>query len=406
MSKLAVALFLFLFPLVPRDAFAQVVPGAAAAGEACTVTGRAGGAKRSWTTQSFRDRAFFPPLIADVRAPQVMFNFPAFTDAFPHSVKPGIRRLWDVSVGREIPIFTSSNFTQATVAKGCSGWGVWVDLSFHVAEELGKDESNPIINTDYRFSLGKVKYYRVLAFNKVTRTDGDLEGNTRSFAFRADILHHESTHLGDEYVIHAQALNRGFERFNPSYEFFDLTAGLNWEQDVISLMPAQRPGRIGRLTTVRGGASAPLKPSKGYYSHETLEPNPRPVQPSKRKFEPYVQFEHHWAHEQRDRPDPQNSTLTQTVMSRWSPFVSLDLRRRIVLNFYKTSADQKEDTQWSPNLLVGLRTWSGEQRFSIKEFYFRGYYGVNPAGQLRSVSDYWQVGLGVNFSVGNSQEDR
>ena len=33
----------------------------------------------------------------------------------------------------------------------------------HMIEDMGKDPSNPIINTDYRFSLGKLKYYRVLS---------------------------------------------------------------------------------------------------------------------------------------------------------------------------------------------------------------------------------------------------
>ena len=129
-----------------------------------------------------------------------------------------MRLTWDVSVGREIPIFNRANFTEATTIKGSSGWGLWVDVSFHVIEELGKDESNPIINTDYRFSLAKVKYYRVIKMNPADKS-------YQSLAFKADLFHHESTHLGDEYVLHAQTLpqavldERGrppFERFNQS----------------------------------------------------------------------------------------------------------------------------------------------------------------------------------------------
>ncbi len=70
-------------------------------------------------------------------------------------------------------------------------------------------------------------------------------------------------------------------------------------------------------------------------------------------------------------------------------------------DYNKASQDVKEDTQWSFNLLAGLRSQPGNFRFSIKEFYGRVYYGVNPNGQLRSIKDYWLVGFGVNFAVGD-----
>jgi hypothetical protein len=86
---------------------------------------------------------------------------------------------------------------------------------------------------------------------------------------------------------------------------------------------------------------------------------------------------------------------------RWAPFASVDLRRRIVLDFNKPSADVKEDTQWSVNLLGGIRSQSGNFRFSIKEIYARVYRGVNPHGQLRNQKDFWLVGAGINFAVGD-----
>ena len=120
-----------LLMLASAPAAAQVVPG--------PLTLRVCGKDSKADTQWFRHRSFFNPLIADIRAPQIAFNFPALTDAFPHSVEPGRRLIWDVSVGREVPIMTRSNFTEGTIGRNCSGWGVWVDLSFHVLEELGKD---------------------------------------------------------------------------------------------------------------------------------------------------------------------------------------------------------------------------------------------------------------------------
>jgi hypothetical protein len=81
--------------------------------------------------------------------------------------------------------------------------------------------------------------------------------------------------------------------------------------------------------------------------------------------------------------------------------VSADVRRRIVLDFNKVSADAKEDTQWSVNVLGGIRSQSGNFRFAIKEIYARFYHGENPHGQLRNQKDYWLAGFGVNFAVGD-----
>jgi hypothetical protein len=357
-----------------------IVPSAAPA-----QPGGCGGAQNQW----FRDREFFDPLIADVRAPQIAFNYPAWAPELPHSDNRGRRVVWEVSVGKELPLFARANFTPATKTAGCYGWGIWADVSFHVLEDF-KDDSNPIVNTDYRFSLAKFKYYRVLSQGE-KKVAGGLVPTFKTLAIRVDAFHHESTHLGDEYVILAQALTpsdlaergqRPFERFNVSYEFFDIGAAFNWE------------GELGKLTSIRGGTTGLLKPGKGYYSDHTLEPDQRDVVRSKRNFEPYVQFEHHWPH-----PQVQASE-SLPARQRFRPFVSVDARHRIVLDFYKTSEDDPEDKQWSVNLLGGVRSWAGTGRFSIKEIYLRVYRGVNPNGQLRAQPDYWQVGLGVNIATG------
>ncbi len=90
---------------------------------------------------------------------------------------------------------------------GSQGFGLWVDVSFHMIEDMGKDPSNPIINTDYRFSLAKLKYYRVVSVSPPT-TGANPVRRWKSFAVRADLYHHESTHLGDEFVINGQGAHR------------------------------------------------------------------------------------------------------------------------------------------------------------------------------------------------------
>src|SRR5262245_28679492 len=110
------------------------------AGDARVITARAPRAqpapvKRDWRREVFRDRDYFDPLIAEPRAPQISFNFPAWSNGFEFSVEPGNRLVWDISLGREIPIFTMTNFDDSTrVFPGSQGLGVWVDVSFHMIE--------------------------------------------------------------------------------------------------------------------------------------------------------------------------------------------------------------------------------------------------------------------------------
>lgn len=48
------------------------------------------------------------------------------------------------------------------VAAGAIGIGFWLPLSFHTIEDLSKDPSRPILDTDYRFGaqLGGQPWFR------------------------------------------------------------------------------------------------------------------------------------------------------------------------------------------------------------------------------------------------------
>ena len=248
--------------LVAIPARAQSIPSAdrAVAVGAATGSVQPAPVTRQWRNDWFRDRDYFDPLIAEPRAPQIAFTFPAWIPELEFSVEPGNRLAWEVSLGREIPIFTRANFDDATRGlKGSQGFGVWVDVSFHMLEDMGKDPSNPIINTDYRFSLAKLKYYRVISVSPPTTGPNPVR-RWKSLAFRADLYHHESTHLGDEFVINGQGAHPGeFERQNVSFEFYDITGAFNWERG------------DGLKHSIRGGTTGLVNPSNGYYSDHTLE---------------------------------------------------------------------------------------------------------------------------------------
>ena len=327
-----------------------------------------------------RDREWFLPAIADPKPAAMTFAFPMFSDAFEFSQETGRRVTWDVSLGQEIPIVVIENFTPSTPVKGRWGVGLWTAISFHVLEEF-KDPSAPIINTDYRFSLATLK------FRRVQRSIGGLgENNADYLDLKADLYHHESTHLGDEFVLGAVRKFPDFERINVSYEFWDVAASYEWRRRI-------DPGGESDAyfkSMIRGGLLGVWPHSGGYYSDQTLEVDSRRISHSKRNLEPYLQFEY-WA----PHPTPSGSDRPR----RWAPFVSVDARYKTVYDYLKVSDDVSEDKQWSLNVLIGLRT-GADSPLSVKDVYARVYNGVNPHGQLRNQRDYTTFGFGVNFNTG------
>jgi hypothetical protein len=322
-----------------------------------------------------QDRDWFVPLIADPKPPAFTFAFPMVTDAFEFSQEPGRRLTWEVNVGKEVPIVYLANYTPSTPIAGRWGLGLWVAVSFHVLEELGKDPSNPIINTDYRFSLATLKYRRILRASGVQ--------NAHYLDLKADLWHHESTHLGDEFVIGAQKVDPSFERINVSYEFWDVAA--SYERRTPSGDDASM------RYVIRGGLLGVWPYAHGYYSDHTLAVDSRRIPRSKRNLEPYAQFEW-WA--------PHRLRTGSDQARQWAPFVSVDARYKTVYDYHKLSDDQSEDKQWSLNLMAGIRTAAEGSLLSIKDVYVRYYRGVNPHGQLRNQPDFTTFGVGVNFNLG------
>src|SRR5262245_16957886 len=154
---------------------------------------------QSLTDHYFRDAPYYEPLLAEPRPARTMLLVPAWSKEFPDSVEKGNRFAWQISLGDELPMVTVSNQQSAgLLEKGKWGLGLWVPVSFHVIEDF-KDTSNPIVDTDYRFGF-------------MTKFQYGLRENLR-LGVRFVPWAHESTHLGDEYVILASA-NPSFERVN------------------------------------------------------------------------------------------------------------------------------------------------------------------------------------------------
>ncbi|MCA1563640.1 MAG: DUF1207 domain-containing protein [Acidobacteria bacterium] len=312
---------------------------------------------RAQTIVWLQDLDWYEPLIAEPRAARISVLFPAWSDAFEFSLEPGRRLVWDITLGKEIPIvgFKSGGLPHE-FTKGQWAIGVWTPVAFHMIEDH-VDPSSPIVNTDYRF--GSMIKARI-----------GISRREHTLGFRVVPYAHESTHLGDEFTLQARETFPQFERINVSYEYWEAAASLD--------APAW---------TVRAGMLQPWG-GDGYYSAELLELSPRRdrVPTSRNNLEPYAGLEYR-------HPD------TILAWNEMAFFASADLRHKAVYDYRKADDDVKEDKQLSTNLLVGLRSKPGLGRLALTEIYVRFYHGVNPAGQLRDQRDYTLIGVGFNFGV-------
>ena len=309
---------------------------------------------RAIQIKTFRDAVYFEPLLAEPRPARTFLLIPAWSKEFPHSVEPGRRFAWQISLGDELPIVTlSDQSTDGPLNPGRWGVGLWIPISFHVIEDF-KDTSNPIVDTDYRFGF-MAKFQRSFERFKL--------------GVRFVPWNHESTHLGDEYTILASR-QAGFERINVSYE--------NWEYGV-----SVESGELfseGDNWKLRTGGRKPWG-KDGYYSDHLLGEEAKTLTPSVANFEPSVGVEYRFS-EWRGR----------------QVYLSADARYQTVYTYHQTPQNP-EQRQWSLNWQVGRAVPEGTKGIPMKQYFVQVYHGVNPYGQLRSQKDYWSAGIGFVFGM-------
>ncbi|MEY4545744.1 MAG: hypothetical protein RL685_1939 [Pseudomonadota bacterium] len=310
---------------------------------------------------ALEDRSYFDPHISSPRDAMIKVLFPAWSDAFEYAQTEGGRLVWDISLGKEIPLlgFETSPTKDDVLPRGRWGFGLWLPVGFHMIEDLTGDDSAPILDTDYRFS----------AMLKARYALWDELWLKARFS-----VGHESTHIGDEFALAAQRAPApsNFLRVNVSHEDWDIAGGVDatFGDHEIDLL---------------AGVSGLLRPSRGYYSTSTLETNGVIVPRSHDNLEPYFSAQYFYL---------------AGVLGSWAPWASVDARHRSIYDYARASAATPEERQWSLNLLIGLR--DQEQQYGQKgkiDLYGRVYYGVNPAGQFRNDGDYLLFGIGIHVPI-------
>jgi hypothetical protein len=296
----------------------------------------------------FFDTHYYDPLRAEPHAARIKLLLPAWSAAFPDSLDDSDGRFaWQVSLGRELPIvaFATEALNQGRVGRGHFGFALCTPVGFHMIEDF-KDPSNPIVDTDYRFGF-------------TTKTQYGLSDEMQ-LGIRFVPWAHESTHLGDEYVLVA-AKNPDFERINVSYEYWEV--GVSVENEDWTL-------RVGGL-----------KPwgADGYYSDHLLGSDITTLTASTKNFELSLGAEYRFP-----------------VWKGRRFYLSADTRNKLRYTYHATPANP-EERQWSTNFQVGRTLEEDSGDSPLQDYFLQVYYGVNPYGQLRSMKSYWSVGFGWGF---------
>ena len=334
--------------LFPEPAVAQTAPAASAAPAPQILN-------EPLHTKFFRDLPWYDPLRAEPHEGKVQLLIPAWAKEFPQSIESGTRFSWQITLGREIPIFgVSTQIADGEMDPQEWGLGVWTPVHFHMIEDF-KDPSAPIVDTDYRFGA-MVKFQYGIS-------------ETLRLGVRYTPWAHESTHLGDEYTIFAVNHIRDFERINVSYEYQEY--GISFEgSDLLA---------EGDDWKARHGGIIPWGPD-GYYSDHLLESDAPTLTPSLKNYEPSFGVEY--------------------LMTEWrgrQTYVSFDLRDKLIYNYHQTPQNP-EQRQWSFALQIGRAAEAGD-RSALKDYFIQFYRGVNPYGQLRSQKSWWSIGFGWTFGL-------
>ncbi len=341
-------------------------------------------AAKSWT---FENRPYFDPAVAEIHAPDITVTGLAQGSELQYSSKAGRRRVWTISLGKEVPVWgRDSHLSSGQTCfpdigppkAGCTGWGVWFAVDFHMMEDF-KDDSNPIVDTDYRFG-GMFKYQHAFT-------------DTKAFSTRL-YYGHESTHLGDEFSLAAQRNQAvtDFQRINVSYQYWEY--GVSYDTEYIGSSGSTHVFKFRHL----GSFLDPFTSWKtGYYSVNPLEVNGHTVTPSTNKYEPAFEFE--WRNESLNLSNALKPDGGAREPAWWKPYVSVDVRYRTVYDYAKVVPNAPDPRAWSSNVIVGYRRLKVDAKRGEPDFFCRLYYGINPYGQLRNQRQYFLFGVGLHVFV-------
>lgn len=284
------------------------------------------------------------------------------------------------NLGADVPVWSGS------FADGKYGLSLTVPFMIDVWLDMFERETAPLINTSYRFGAFDFGFiYRfddplsVLPFGKLS-LPGFLHFDIYNWAVKLSLFKHECTHIGDELTIRKKDLNVPITRINVSYNYAELVFTINDPDSQIRLNHGFKFGFLLNYDF-----------KKGWYDILETEAEANLVEKSRIPFEIYLQYQFQ----------------SDLFFKNFQLIASFEyrLRERYKYPFsYSDSVDDFLEIDKDRNLVNCFNFFAGIRYNNPKPNYFskigvglRYYFGINPYGQFRSMTNYSQWGLAVIF---------
>lgn len=301
----------------------------------------------------FKNVAFCKPFISDIRTPLTKLEIGYLNKISPYYYNENVnsRPFIESHLGYDLNIFS--------ISKGKSKFALSFPGGASTLTDMFEKNTAPVINTDYWFG-SQIKYI-VYPFNNTNL-------QIKNISLKLQPVFHESTHLGDEFVIHGYYNIPEFKRINISYEAWSLSFTLN-DPDTIK----------GNLLSFNAGIQNLWTIKDGFYFADSLEVKGENIIKSQKTFEYHFLI---------------NYKRTQGFLcsENRNNIISLQVQNRIRFN-YENPAQEKR--VWSINAYFGWIFKISDLPFNNIGFFIRYYYGLNPHGQFRNSNNFSFSGIGI-----------
>ncbi len=303
----------------------------------------------------FSPEHFGKPFVSNIRSSIIKFEEGFINDLGDFYYIDGYqKRLFSEShVGTDIPFISYRNKFEKAYVKST----FLLTGAFNVILDSFEPTTRMIINTDYWVGseFRSVIYHPSLEKLKL-----------KNIGVNFIPIYHESTHLGDEFVLAALAEGPDFYRLNVSYESWVLALTLN-DPDTLK----------GNIFSTRIGLQGVWFPQDGFYQYNLAETQGQTVLMTEDCFEYWLQV--NW-----------RRTHGLGASETFHQINSIELRNRIKYGYV---AEDPERRTWNINAYFGWEYQSDSYR--KVSGYLRAYYGINPHGQFRNVDNYYFFGLSL-----------
>ncbi|MGL4956216.1 MAG: hypothetical protein ACRC9X_03455 [Bacteroidales bacterium] len=269
------------------------------------------------------------------------------------------------NIGADLPVWAGNFYNHKY------GFSLTVPFMIDVWLDMFERSTAPVINTGYRFGLPDFSFIHRFKSNR----------RIHNYVIKLSPLKHECTHIGDELTIMRKNKELPLTRINVSYNYTELMLRLN-----------DPDGTRNSRHTFALGLMVLHDWAQGWYNIMPEEGDQKKVIASEYPFEVYAHYQYQ----------------TKTYKTNLQGIFSIEARNRSKYNYpmYYTDKDEEwveyaspEFRSYSFNAFIGLRynSPSAKSYFSKIGVGLRGYLGINPYGQFRSIHNYQQLGLAIIF---------